>query len=140
LSATSKTNPNKILATTEIGQVRNVKDVQWFMGCLVALRHFVSQLGERGLPLYKLLKKSNSFRWMDEMQKALDELKVLISKLLFLASSEAGETLLRYVAATTQVVSTALVVEREKPEHIYNVQRPVYYISKVLSDCETRYN
>jgi hypothetical protein len=128
------------LATTEIGQVRNVKDVQWLMGCLMALRHFVSPLGERGLPLYKLLKKSNSFRWMDEMQKALDELKVLISKLLFLASSEAGETLLRYVAATTQVVSTALVVEREEPEHIYNVQRPVYYISKFLSDCETRYN
>jgi uncharacterized protein YchJ len=32
------------------------------------------------------------------------------------------------------------VVEREEPGHIYKVQRSVYYISKVLSDCETRYN
>jgi hypothetical protein len=31
-------------------------------------------------------------------------------------------------------------VEREEPGHIYKVQRPVYYISKVLSDYETRYN
>jgi hypothetical protein len=31
-------------------------------------------------------------------------------------------------------------VEREEPRHIYMVQRPVYYISKVLSDYETRYN
>jgi hypothetical protein len=31
------------------------------MGCLVALSRFVSWLGERELPLYKLLKKSDSF-------------------------------------------------------------------------------
>jgi hypothetical protein len=24
--------------------------------------------------------------------------------------------------------------------HVYKVQMPVYYISKVLSNCETRYN
>jgi hypothetical protein len=42
--------------------------------------------------------------------------------------------------ATTQVISVALVVEREESEHVYRVQRPVYYISKVLFDCESRYN
>jgi hypothetical protein len=42
--------------------------------------------------------------------------------------------------ATTQVISAALVVEREEPKHLYKVQRLLYYISKVLSDCETRYN
>jgi hypothetical protein len=61
-----KANPNKISAITEIGQVKNIKDVQWLMGCLMALSHFVSQLGERGLPLYKLLKKFDSFHWTDE--------------------------------------------------------------------------
>jgi hypothetical protein len=50
------------------------------MGCLVALSHFVTRLGEHGLPLYKLLKKSDSFCWIDETKKALDELKALISK------------------------------------------------------------
>jgi hypothetical protein len=74
------------------------------------------------------------------MQKALYKLKVLISKSLVLASPEHGETLLLYVAETTQVVSVALVVEQEEPGHVYKVQRLVYYISKVLSDYETRYN
>jgi hypothetical protein len=32
------------------------------------------------------------------------------------------------------------VVEQEEPGHVYKIQWPVYYISKVLSDCETRYN
>jgi hypothetical protein len=35
------------------------------------------------------------------MQKALDDLKALISKPLVLASPELGETLLLYVMATT---------------------------------------
>jgi hypothetical protein len=55
-------NPDKILAIAEMGQARNIKDIQRLMGCLAALSRFVSQLGERGLPLYKLLKKSDSFR------------------------------------------------------------------------------
>jgi hypothetical protein len=130
-------NPDKISAIAEIDQVR---DVQWLMRCLRALSHFVSQLGERGLPLYKLFKKYDSFRWTDEIQRVLDDLKMLMSKPLILASLEPGETLLLYVVATTQVISAALVVEREGPGHVYKVQWPVYYISKVLSDYENLYN
>jgi hypothetical protein len=77
---------------------------------------------------------------MDEMQKALDELKALISKPSVLASPEPSKALLLYVVATAQVISAALVMEREKLRHIYMVQRLVYYINKVLSYCETRYN
>jgi hypothetical protein len=90
--------------------------------------------------MYKLLKKSDPFHWTDETQKTLDDLKALISNLSVLASSKPGGTLLLYVMATTQVISMTLVVEREEPGHVYKVQRPVYYISKVLSNCETRYN
>jgi hypothetical protein len=36
------------------------------MGCLAALSRFVSRLGECGLLLYKLLKKSDSFYRMEE--------------------------------------------------------------------------
>ena len=44
-----------------------------------------------------------------------------------------------YIAATTAVVSTAVVVEREEEERVYKVQRPVYYISEVLSESKIRY-
>jgi dsDNA-binding SOS-regulon protein len=81
----------------------------------------MSQLGERGLPLYELLKKPNSFHWMEEAQKALDELKTLITKPPVLASPEPCETLLLYIAATTQVIILALVVEREESKNVYKV-------------------
>jgi hypothetical protein len=37
------------------------------------------------------------------------------------------------------VVSAAIVVEREEKGHAYKVQRPVYYISEVLTDSKIRY-
>jgi hypothetical protein len=43
------------------------------------------------------------------------------------------------VAATTQVVSAVIVVECTEEAHTLSVQRPVYYISEVLSDTKTRY-
>ena len=47
--------------------------------------------------------------------------------------------MLLYIAATTHVVSTAIVVERKEEGHAYGVQRPVYFISEVLSESKVRY-
>ena len=49
------------------------------------------------------------------------------------------ETLLIYIAATSRVINTAIVIEREEAGHAYKVQRPVYFISKVLNEPKTRY-
>jgi hypothetical protein len=37
------------------------------------------------------------------------------------------------------VVSTIFVVERDEPDHVYKVQRPVYFISEVLNESKARY-
>ena len=49
------------------------------------------------------------------------------------------EPLLLYIAATTQVVSAAVVVERPEEGHALPVQRPVYFISEVLLETKVRY-
>ena len=65
--------------------------------------------------------------------------KQFLTKAPVLVPPSDGESLL-YIAATTQVVSAALVVEREEEGHAFKVQRPVYFISEVLSDFKTRYS
>jgi hypothetical protein len=50
-----------------------------------------------------------------------------------------GEPLLLYVATTTQVVSAVLVVERAEEGHTLPIQRPVYFISEVLSETKVHY-
>ena len=69
----------------------------------------------------------------------LDKLKALLSTTLVLVSLVRQELLLLYIEATTQVVSAALVVEREEQGRTLKVQRPVYFVSEVLSDSKTRY-
>ena len=66
--------------------------------------------------------------------------KLLLTKAPILVPPTDGESLLLYIAATTQVVSAALEVEREEEGHALKVQRPVYFISEVLSDSKTRYS
>ena len=76
---------------------------------------------------------------MNEAQNALERLKAFLTNPPVLTSPEPNEPLLLYTAATNQVVSAVLVVEREELGHALKVQRPIYFISKVLTDCESRY-
>jgi hypothetical protein len=87
------------------------------MGCLAALSRFISRLGERGLPLYRLLRKTERFTWTPEAEEALGNLKALLTSAPILVPLAAGEALLIYVAATTQVVSAAIMVERREEGH-----------------------
>jgi hypothetical protein len=109
------------------------------LGCLAALSRFISRLGEKGLPLYRLLKKHERFSWTAEAQEALDKLKASLAHAPILTPPQDSEPLYLYVAMTTQVVSAVIVVERTEEGHTLPVQRPVYYISEVLSDTKTRY-
>jgi hypothetical protein len=105
-------NPEKIAAITNMGPIKDLKGVQRVTGCLAALSRFISRLGKRGQPLYRLLRKTECFTWTPEADEALGILKALLTNAPILVPPAAGEALLIYFAATTQVVSAAIVVER----------------------------
>jgi ribonuclease HI len=132
-------NPEKIAAITNMGPIKDLKGVQRVMGCLAALSRFISRLGEKGLPLYRLLRKAKRFTWTPEAEEALGNLKALLTNAPILVPPAVGEALLIYVAATTQVVSATIVVERREEGHALLVQRSVYFISEVLSETKIRY-
>jgi hypothetical protein len=110
-------NPEKIAAIINMGPIKDLKGVQRVMGCLAALSRFISRLGERGLPLYRLLRKTECFTWTPEAEEALENLKALLTNAPVLVPLAAGEALLIYVAATTQVVSVAIMVGRREEGH-----------------------
>ena len=59
-------NPEKIMAISNMGPIRNANGIQRLIGCLATLSRFISRLGLRGIPLYKLLKKTDAFVWTEE--------------------------------------------------------------------------
>src|ERR1041384_2036992 len=67
-------NPDKIRAVENMRPTARVKEVQKLTGRLAALRRFISRLGEKALPFFKLLRKSEPFVWTDEAEQAFDDL------------------------------------------------------------------
>jgi hypothetical protein len=112
---------------------------------MAALSRFMSRLGKKGMPFYKLLKKVDNVQWTTEAQEALEALKKFLTTPPVLkpsrraTPSQLAEDLLLYISCTTHVVSTALVVERVEEGHAYPVQHLVYFISEVLGPLKIRY-
>jgi hypothetical protein len=68
-----------------------------------------------------------------------DDLKRRLSTSPVLVTPQEKETMLLYIAATNQVISSTLVLGHAEDGKEHRVQRPVYYLSEVLSPTKQRY-
>ena len=89
--------------------------------------------------LFRSLKKIEVFEWTQEARDAFQLLKKTLSTSPVLVAPQAKERLYLYIAATQQVVSTVIVVERPDEVSQYDVQRPDDYLSEVLTPSKQRY-
>lgn len=72
------------------------------------------------------MKKADKFVWDDAADAALQELKRILSSAPILVAS-------------SRVISIVIVVERKEEGYEYGVQRPIYYISEVLTESKQHY-
>jgi hypothetical protein len=64
-------NLEKIQAILTMGKPTKQHNIQKLAGCITALSHFISRLGEKALPFYALMKKSDDkFEWIEEADVA----------------------------------------------------------------------
>jgi hypothetical protein len=68
-------NLEKVQAFLRMKPPKCIKDIQKLTGCMAALSHFISQLGEKGLLFFKLLKVKEKFEWLEEADATFVELK-----------------------------------------------------------------
>jgi hypothetical protein len=117
-----------------MGKPMKLHDVQKLTGRVAALSRFVARFGEKALPFYALMKKSDDkFEWTEEVDAVFAQLKKVLSTPPVLVAPKEREPLLLCIATTHQVVSTVLVVERSEEGKAHIIQRPVYFINEVLS-------
>ena len=124
-------NPEKVRAIMELEPPRTVKEVQSLNGKMVALNRFVSRATDKCLPFFRTLRKS--FEWMDECQKAFEDLKKYLSSPPLLSPSKLGEELYLYIAVSQAATSATVVREKE------GSQRPIYFVSRAFRGVEERY-
>jgi hypothetical protein len=94
-------NPKKVEAIENLQPPRTRKEIQKLAGMMAALSRFVSKLGERGMPFYRLLRKADGFQLDDQVAAAFVELKKYLKSLPTLVPPKPDDVLLLYVRLST---------------------------------------
>ncbi|KAI0494737.1 hypothetical protein KFK09_024880 [Dendrobium nobile] len=128
-------NLEKIKALRDMVPPRNIKEVQRLNGRIAALSRFLARSGDKYLPFFKILRnaRNKGFQWTDECQAAFEQLRTYLASPPLLSKPIQGEKLYLYLAVSSNAISSVLVREENA------IQRPVYYVSKILSETEGRY-
>ncbi|KAK8928988.1 hypothetical protein KSP39_PZI017133 [Platanthera zijinensis] len=126
-------NPDKVKAILEMASPRDSKEVQRLTGRLAGLSRFLSKAGEKCSPFFKALRGNQKFEWTPECEEAFIKLKQQLTRAPLLQGPQGGEDLLLYLGVGAEAVSSVLVREEGKK------QLPIYCVSRVLRQAETRY-
>lgn len=109
---------------------RSIKEVQHFTGKVATL--ITLYLGRwRDLTILQNTQVAKGLSVDCRGQKALEELKTYLRSTPFLSQQKPNEELFLCLVVSSLVISAVLVREKEK------IQKPDYYISKVLHDAKT---
>ena len=126
-------NPEKCAAIIAMRSPISVKEVQQLTGRMAAMSRFVSVGGDKEHPYFQCLKRNNRFVWTCECEEAFVKLKEYLASPPVLCKPELGIPLCLYFAVTERAISSVLLQEQDQ------VQRPIYFVSKVLQGSEVRY-
>jgi len=110
-----------------------MKEVQYLTGHMAALSCFLSTSGDKGYPYFQCLKKNNCFARTDECEKAFIKLKEYLASLLVLGKPIPGILIRLYYSIIDRTINSVVFQKQDK------VQKPNYFVSKVLHGQEVRY-
>ena len=88
---------------------------------------------QKNVTQYPLLKKTTWFQWDETCEESFNSIKQSLTSPPILQRPDTSLPLIIYLAATEDVVSAAIVQERQREQH------PIYFVSQTLQDVETRY-
>ena len=126
-------NPDQIRAINSLQPPRNPKEVQKLTRMMAALNRFISRSAERCRPFFLLLHKWKEFRWSEECVIAFQELKRYLSHPPIMSSPVVDEVLFAHLVVALHAISLVLIQVDN------GIQRPVYYVSKLLNEAEVHY-
>ncbi|PKA55218.1 putative mitochondrial protein [Apostasia shenzhenica] len=126
-------NPDKISAILSMPSPKTTKETQKLAGQINSLGRFISKAGDRCSPFFRCLRNNKVGQWTNECEAAFIEHKKYLTSAPILVAPKEGAVLSLYLGVSDTAVSAVLVNDDK------GVQHPIFYISHILLDTESRY-
>jgi hypothetical protein len=124
-----KADPDKIRSIIEWPPLRNINDVQCFLGLVNFYGRFIPSFAKKAAPLTDLLQKDRSFIWTEEQDRAFKTLKEDLTTAPTLAIFNPTRPFSVHTDASQYAIGAVLMQDG----------RPVAYESRKLKDAEINY-
>ena len=130
-----KTDPDKVKAIVDYVAPKTLKQVRRFLGMCGWYRRFIARYSDLSAPISDLLKKSTSFVWTQDAQKAFEELKGCLVSAPVLANPDFNrQFVLQCDASQTGVGCVLYQVSEDGEEH------PIAFMSQKLNAAQRNYS
>ena len=125
---------DKIAGVLKWPTLQCIRDVRKFLGLANYYRHFVKDFTKVALPMHKLTRKDEKWKWEEEQQKAFEQLKQIFTSRPILATPDLDKEFRVEADASNFVTGGVLSVKCED-----ELWQPVAFISKALNEMERNY-
>jgi len=129
-----KMERKKVKGVLEWLRLKNVKNVQKFLGLANYYCRFIEGFAMVARPLHDLVKKDKKWDWMESQEKAFKELKERFTKELVLAAPDIDKKMRMEVDASDYAMGGVLSMECKD-----GLWRPVAFLFKSLNETERNY-
>ncbi|RVW53984.1 hypothetical protein CK203_072909 [Vitis vinifera] len=129
-----RVSPEQVKAVMETPPPRNKKELQRLTGKLVALGRFIARFTDELRLFFLAIRKAGAHGWTDSCQNALERIKHCLMQPPILSSPSQRRNctcIWRYQNGHQR---------RFTPLPLTQGAKPIYYVSRVLADVETRYS
>ncbi|PKA65661.1 RNA-directed DNA polymerase like [Apostasia shenzhenica] len=126
-------NPDKISTILSMPSPKTAKKIKKLAGRINILGRFISKAQDRCSPFFRCLRNNKGGQWASECEAAFTELKKYLTSAPILVAPKELVVLFLYLGVSDTAVSAVLVDDRK------GVQHPIFYISHILLDAESRY-
>ena len=124
----------KVQGVIEWPVLKDVKDIQKFLGLANYYRWFVKDFAKIARPLHEMMRKENKWNWGERQQKAFEELKERFTTEPVLVTPDLDKEMRMEADALDFATEGILSMKCEDEKW-----RPVAYISKLLNEAERNY-
>ena len=124
----------KVQGVIEWPVLKDVKDIQKFLGLANYYRWFVKDFAKIARPLHEMMRKENKWNWGERQQKAFEELKERFTTEPVLVTPDLDKEMRMEADALDFATEEILSMKCEDEKW-----RPVAYISKLLNEAERNY-